>query len=66
MHEPAVTEGILKVVLGHAAANGAVRVVGVGLRIGEGGPHLGRRVYRPADRGDLMDAFYTNKCLHLC
>jgi hydrogenase nickel incorporation protein HypA/HybF len=35
MHELAVTEGILKVVLRHAAANGASRVVGVGLRIGE-------------------------------
>jgi hydrogenase nickel incorporation protein HypA/HybF len=35
MHELAVTEGILKVVLRHAAASGASRVVGVGLRIGE-------------------------------
>lgn len=35
MHELAVTEGILKVVLRHAAANGAARVVGIGLRIGE-------------------------------
>jgi len=35
MHELAVTEGILKVVLRHAAMNGASRVVGVGLRIGE-------------------------------
>lgn len=35
MHELAVTEGILKVVLRHAAAGGATRVVGVGLRIGE-------------------------------
>lgn len=35
MHELAITEGILKVVLRHAALNGASRVVGVGLRIGE-------------------------------
>ncbi|MFH1080618.1 MAG: hydrogenase maturation nickel metallochaperone HypA [Pseudomonadota bacterium] len=35
MHELAVTEGILKVVLRHAAMNGASRIVGVGLRIGE-------------------------------
>jgi hydrogenase nickel incorporation protein HypA/HybF len=35
MHELAVTEGILKVVLRHAATNGAARVVGIGLRIGE-------------------------------
>jgi hydrogenase nickel incorporation protein HypA/HybF len=35
MHELAVTEGILKVVLRHAAMNGASRVAGVGLRIGE-------------------------------
>jgi hydrogenase nickel incorporation protein HypA/HybF len=35
MHELAVTEGILKVVLRHAAMNGASQVVGVGLRIGE-------------------------------
>jgi hydrogenase nickel incorporation protein HypA/HybF len=35
MHELAVTEGILKVVLRHAAMNGASRVVGIGLRIGE-------------------------------
>jgi hydrogenase nickel incorporation protein HypA/HybF len=35
MHELAVTEGILKVVLRHASMNGAGRVVGIGLRIGE-------------------------------
>ena len=35
MHELAITEGILKVVLRHAAASGAGRVVGVSLRIGE-------------------------------
>jgi hydrogenase nickel incorporation protein HypA/HybF len=35
MHELAVTEGILKVVLRHAAMNEASRVVGIGLRIGE-------------------------------
>jgi hydrogenase nickel incorporation protein HypA/HybF len=35
MHELAITEGILKVVLRHAAASGAGQVVGVSLRIGE-------------------------------
>ena len=35
MHELAITEGILKVVLRHAATSGAERVVSVSLRIGE-------------------------------
>jgi len=35
MHELAITEGILKVVLRHAATSGAGRVVSVSLRIGE-------------------------------
>ncbi|MBU1184216.1 MAG: hydrogenase maturation nickel metallochaperone HypA [Proteobacteria bacterium] len=35
MHELAVTESILQVVLRHASAGGASKVVSVGLRIGE-------------------------------
>lgn len=35
MHELAVTESILKVVLKHASLNGVRRVLGVALRIGE-------------------------------
>lgn len=35
MHELAVTEGMLKVVLKHAGINGAQQVMGITLRIGE-------------------------------
>lgn len=35
MHELAVTEGMLKVVLRNAEANGAQQVLGINLRIGE-------------------------------
>ena len=35
MHELSVVDSILKVVLKHAAMNGATKVVAVGLRIGE-------------------------------
>jgi len=58
MHELAVTESILRVVLRHAQAGGAAKVVGVGLRIGEVSDLLDEWVQRYFDhlsRGTIAE-----------
>lgn len=58
MHELAVTESILQVVLRHARAGGASKVVSVGLRIGEVSDLLDEWVQRYFDhlsRGTIAE-----------